>query len=234
MSTSKSRIDLTGQQLGRLMVLSEAEPVRYAGTAARRWECRCTCGTIKVIHQSHLRSGKIQSCGCLHRDTVTSSLTDKQRFQEKFQELNSGCWQWTAALDSRTGYGKFWMDGQCWQAHRAAVRLYTRRRVNPPGPFDFHSKQIACHSCDNRWCVNPAHVFFGTQKDNMRDMIQKGRQVVIPKPGERNGRCVLTDAEVQKLRDMYETGEYQQKELAAMFNIGTSQCNRIVRKLVRP
>lgn len=57
------RESLTGQQFGRLTVLSEE-----AATTHRRWSCRCTCGTVKVVGQTALKSGATQSCGCLRSE----------------------------------------------------------------------------------------------------------------------------------------------------------------------
>lgn len=58
---------LSGQRFGRLTVLSEASRAR---DASRQWLCRCDCGTLKVIRQRQLRSGRTRSCGCIRGDSV--------------------------------------------------------------------------------------------------------------------------------------------------------------------
>jgi len=87
------------------------------------------------------------------------------------------CWEWTAgthpSIESRRGrnsciYGRFYINRIGQSAHRV---LYEMKY----GPI---SKIInVCHKCDNKLCVRPSHLFLGTQKDNIQDMINKKRNV---------------------------------------------------------
>lgn len=77
-----------------------------------------------------------------------------------------GCWEWTAQRNA-WGYGLVSVDRKPRRAHRIVFSV-----LGLPGPT---ATQVVCHRCDNPPCVNPAHLFFGTHKDNVRDMYEKGR-----------------------------------------------------------
>lgn len=86
-------------------------------------------------------------------------------------DKSTACWEWTGDIGI-SGYGYFYLKGQGklrgkrWSAHRLSWALV--HGVICDGLF-------ACHHCDNRKCVNPAHLFLGTTKDNLIDMVNKGR-----------------------------------------------------------
>lgn len=83
----------------------------------------------------------------------------------------SGCWEWQG--DTSHGYGRIWRGKRRYAAHRVAYELSV-------GPIP--DGMCACHHCDNRLCVNPAHIFIGTQKDNMQDWTKKGKNILINHP----------------------------------------------------
>jgi len=93
-------------------------------------------------------------------------MTDLERFMQKVNKLSDDkCWEWLAAKNSR-GYGKFSYDGQMRIAPRVSWIL-----LNGPIP----AGMSICHKCDNPGCVNPNHLFLGTQYENVQDCIDKGR-----------------------------------------------------------
>lgn len=130
-----------------------------------------------------------QQCGS-GRKRPMSPRERKANFETKYvPEPNSGCWLWLAGM-SPDGYGTFRMgDGGGSNAHRAAWKLYIG--PIPPG------KSIL-HRCDNRACVNPDHLFVGTQYDNIADMNRKCRQAGAP--GEKNPKCKLSEEQVCAIR----------------------------------
>ena len=99
--------------------------------------------------------------------TLTVPPHVASRFSSKFAiDAATGCWRWTAAVDRR-GYGKLGLRGsKTGKAHRISFMLHNG--VIPQG-------MLVCHSSDTPSCVNPAHLFLGTTKDNVADMLQKGR-----------------------------------------------------------
>lgn len=103
-------------------------------------------------------------------------------------EPNSGCWLWTGGLIS-TGYGKMRHKGKMQRAHRVSYELHR-------GPIPTGMK--VCHRCDVPTCVNPDHLFLGTDMDNAQDREAKGRGNQ-PK-GERNRWAKLTAKQVGEIR----------------------------------
>lgn len=104
---------------------------------------------------------------------------------------DDGCWIFTGRLD-KEGYGTIKVGGKYGrpqQAHRIVYEHYNSKI--PEGLF-------VCHKCDVPACCNPDHLFVGTPRDNMLDMIKKGRNVRTI--GERNGNCKLKREQVDKIR----------------------------------
>lgn len=85
--------------------------------------------------------------------------------QYVYMEPMSGCWLWTGSI-AQHGYGVFGIKGHSQRAHRVSWAMH--RGKIPDGLY-------VCHRCDVPSCVNPAHLFLGTQRDNIHDCIKKGR-----------------------------------------------------------
>ena len=104
------------------------------------------------------------------RDTSSYTDRDVERFLSKIVK-SPDCWVWGAGSFKRVKkmpgrYGGFWLDGRMRYAHRVAWEVFVGEI--PPG-------MNVLHRCDNPPCCNPDHLFLGTQKDNVHDMMAKDR-----------------------------------------------------------
>jgi hypothetical protein len=135
----------------------------------------------------------------------------QRRFWAKVNKIPDECWMWTSAVTG-TGrcYGVFRINGLTYRANRVAWML-TRGPI-PDG-------WGVLHTCDNPWCVNPDHLFIGTQKINMEDKKGKGRTHHLF--GEDSGRHKLKEKEVLWARRVYipRHPEFGARALARRFKV---------------
>lgn len=155
----------------------------------------------------------------LHRTDLKEHVV--RRFLAKRQQRSpSECWPWTGTTITN-GYGWFHIGGtgaarRSTPAHRVAWLL-------AQGQDAFLERcDDVCHSCDNRICVNPAHLFFGTRKANMADARVKGRTLT----GERNTNAKLTQAQVVEIRRLLVNGTTC-RAIANMFHITDGMASMI-------
>jgi hypothetical protein len=124
----------------------------------------------------------------------------------------SGCWLWLRGISSTTGYGAMQYHGRVTTAHRAAYEEFV-------GPIP--AGMLVMHRCDNRLCVNPAHLEVGTDKTNAEDKVRKGRQS--------RAMAKLTKEAVLEIREQYAKGA-QQAWLAKQYGIAQTTVSGIVNR----
>lgn len=164
-------------------------------------------------------------------------MTDLERFLSKVDREGpvagdlGPCWIWTAARNP-LGYGAFGLCGRVTPAHRASCVLHG---------IEIPCGHIVCHRCDNPPCVNPAHLFVGTHRDNIDDKIRKGRQARgsrhssvthperVPR-GDSHGCAVLTSADVIEIRRAYAAGGVTQESIARLYEIHQGTVSAIVNR----
>lgn len=129
------------------------------------------------------------------------------------------CWEWVG-LKFNSGYGRFYEMGITYPAHRYSFMLY--KGLIPEG-------KVIMHSCDNKGCVNPAHLTVGTCLDNTRDMINKGRKFLTL--GETNGQSKLTSEDVFEIRRQAVNGAILCR-LAKQYKVSTGLITMIVKRRV--
>lgn len=137
-------------------------------------------------------------------------------FKNKYVIAPSGCWEWRRCRQI-DGYGTVRHGQKTYLAHRLSWELH--RGTNP-------GRLYVLHKCDNPACVNPAHLFLGTQTDNMRDMKRKGRGAL--RKGERHPRAKFTEREILEIR-----GDPRPfKTIAAEYDTKKNYISRIKRREV--
>lgn len=141
------------------------------------------------------------------------------RFMSRVVKDPCGCWLWVGGVRKKTRsnnkeYGDFWLNGKRALAHRASWLLHKG---------DIPAGQIICHSCDTPLCVNPDHLWIGTQADNMKDAWSKGRGKNNSKQGERHKLSKLSERMVNDIKESALSGV----ELAKRFGVSPSTISMI-------
>jgi hypothetical protein len=180
------------------------------------------CGNPRPHHARRFCSQACHGAAC--------TTQPAERFWAKVQKTDA-CWIWTGSKNE-FGYGTFTRrSGESpRRAHRFAWELV--RSAIPKG-------LSVLHNCDNPACVNPDHLFLGTHRDNMHDMVQKGRARVggpSQQPnteqrarGQQHGCAKLADTDVRVIRSERAAG-VRVTALMQRFNVSRNTIQRIVHR----
>src|SRR6476619_5300697 len=127
----------------------------------------------------------------------------------------NACWEWQGSI-TPDGYGSFGISSNRQEStHRVSWRI-TNGSI-PEGMW-------VLHKCDNRKCCRPDHLFLGNRRDNIDDMLQKGRQ----NRGSINGQSKLSEVQVADIRRQSRIAGFSQKRAAAVYGVRPNLISRVV------
>lgn len=135
-----------------------------------------------------------------------------------FSQEKEGCWEWQGIMNSN-GYGRFSYENGQPLAHRLSFEIFFG---------DVPEGLVVCHSCDNRKCVNPAHLRADTQSANLAEAVAKGRFNPPTLEGSENGNSKLDWPAVRHIRRAHGEGA-QMTRLANLYGVSLSTVSLIVK-----
>lgn len=138
---------------------------------------------------------------------VKQSLS--QGYERFVDPQPNGCWGWKGCVSKNPGYGQFRSNMDKVRAHVVSWLIF--RGSIPEG-------MCVCHTCDNRICSNPSHLFLATDFENNLDMIEKGRSPILRKKGEENPNSKLDEPKVKQIIEMLNSG-ISQKKISEQFDV---------------
>jgi len=134
----------------------------------------------------------------------------------------AGCWIWQLRKNE-SGYGVMDRHGRTWRAHRISYFMF-----NKDAPLsaliNTERNTLVLHKCDMRECINPAHLFLGTDKINVNDAQRKGRFPV----GERRVQAKLTNTQAREIKQLLRDG-FSQYTIAGIYSVSRSAILQIKR-----
>lgn len=183
--------------------------------------CQCGCGNkTEIATKTDRTYGYVKGEPRLWIRGHNVSQTVVERFWSRVAITAdpSKCWEWQGViLDS--GYGQIRIHQRGISTHRLAYEL-----TNGAIPHGLN----VCHTCDNKKCCNPAHLFLGTALDNTLDKMKKGRQAVLQ--GESHGSHKLTAEQVLSIRDQHDNNSVDVHTLAREFGVCVGTISHIVKR----
>lgn len=167
--------------------------------------------------------GVVKVCRDGRRRHSLRPLTDEERLIRFFSKVDKtatgGCWKWIGAVGGSSKYGHLNVNGKFIKAHRYSYEVHSGKKI-PTG-------LIARHKCDNKLCVNPDHIEIGTQLDNIRDCIDRGRKRYGILRGNENARAIISEDQVREVVKLSSL-KIPQREIAAKTGVSKTNVGAIV------
>lgn len=148
------------------------------------------------------------------------SVKDRFYYIAKIPKDKTQCWIWQNSIDG-SGYGCISVNNKKTKAHRLSYILH--KGEIPKG-------LCVCHTCDNRRCVNPDHLWLGTWAENLEDMRNKGRGYFLIVPsGSENGRAKLKDNDIRQIRKYAKEG-FTSLEISKLYPVNRNMIDHIIKR----
>ena len=168
-------------------------------------------GLCRYHYQLAKRGKKVSIKGMIQKMTLRERLLMKIHVESGDEE--NSCWEWHGAINMH-GYGFLSVNNYPAAAHRIAYQEFI-------GPIP--ENMFVCHKCDNRKCINPAHLFLGTTQENTQDMVKKGRNV----RGADQYKSILTESDVVRIKKLIRKGLLTNDQIGEKFGVSGWAISRI-------
>lgn len=187
------------------------------------------------------KNKKITICEYCKKEYIKKSFSKKCSVKCRLIsniKINDKCWEWQGNL-GKNGYGKIRNNLEHWSTHRLSYFIFKGEI-----PDDI----LVCHTCDNKKCINPDHLYLGTHKDNAQDALKKGllkstsgskwsestREKMKSRPGpdkkgDKHHLRKLTSKNIYEIRTMLDEG-IKQAEIAKIYDVNPSCISNVKRK----
>lgn len=163
---------------------------------------------------------------------LSSDIIDSLLNKVDISVEKDNCWEWLGMVRSKNKrYGRFRIKKECFSAHRLFYFLF-----NKVDPKDLH----VLHTCDNPSCVNPHHLFLGTNDDNVADKVKKNRQSrnvswnrgkITKYRNWDNKTCKLTEEQFYEIKNLYAEGKLSLRMIGDKYGVSKPIIGKIIRRM---